>query len=83
MKKLRMIVTSVIVLAIVSSAFAFNAKKLAKFCVSNDSDTTCDQILDNSKRITGTANFKYIADWDGAACTSQTTCTTSVDLVHD
>jgi hypothetical protein len=83
MKRLGMIVTAVIVLAIVGSAFAFNAKKLAKFCVSNDVDSTCDQILDNSKVITGTANFKYIPGWSGSACTGQTTCTTLVRLVHD
>jgi hypothetical protein len=41
MKKLRMIVTSVVVLAIVGGAFAFKTKADA-FCIKDASDPGCD-----------------------------------------
>jgi len=87
MKKLKMIVTSVVVLAIVGSAFAFNAKKIGKFCTSGGTSTTCNTILNNSKRIAGTANIYYVVDWDGAACSTAATdthvCTTSAKFGVD
>jgi hypothetical protein len=83
MKKLKMIVTSVVVLAIVGSAFAFNAKKIGKFCVSTNGDTTCDGTFNNSKRVSGTNNAKYIVDWDGVSCTGLTTCTVDAHFEVD
>jgi len=82
MKKLKMIVTFVIVLAIVGSAFAFNAKtKIGRYCTSGGTSTTCNTILNNSKRITGTPNVYYVVGWDGFACGTAATdthvCTTS------
>ena len=81
MKKLRMIVTSVVVLAIVGSAFAFNAKKIGKFCVSaNSTSTDCSEVISGSKRTTtGTVNRKYYCGWDQASTTSCTDLTTECD----
>ena len=87
MKKLKMIVTSVVVLAIVGSAFAFKAKKGA-FCVTSDtSSTTCTTYIANEKIVSGPVNFKYFPAWDGdgTACTavSNTLCTASFRLNAD
>jgi hypothetical protein len=70
MKKLRMFVTFVIVIAIVSSAFAFNAKKIATYCVSADSNShTCSTKLQNV-RIVVVGGFlrNYVPNWDGSFC---------------
>ena len=86
MKKLKMIVASVIVLAIVGSAFSFNAKKLGRFCVSaNINSTSCNIIFTGFKRVPGTADHYYISDWDGVACSfsAPQTCTTSAKFVED
>jgi hypothetical protein len=88
MKKLKMIVTSVIVLAIVGSAFAFNAKKANKFCTSvNLNSTSCSTITGSTllKRVAGTGTVYYVVDWDGAGCTSGSaiTCTTSAVFAND
>ena len=89
MKKLKMVVTSVIVLAIVGSAFAFNAKKKTIFCTSGDlTSTTCSTILGDlitQKRIAGTATTYYVVDWDGVACDANNThvCTTSAKFAND
>jgi len=83
MKKLKMIVTSVIVLAIVGSAFAFNAKKKNIFCTSGGTSTTCNTITTGNtlKRDGGVANVYYVVDWDGGACNQ--TCTTSAHFSLD
>jgi hypothetical protein len=88
MKKLKMIVTSVVVLAIVGSAFAFNAKKIGKFCTSGGTSTTCNTpTLPNQKRVTGTPNVYYVVDWDGAKCSTAAAdthiCTTSALFNQD
>jgi len=78
MKKLRMIVTSVIVLAIVGSAFAFNAKKLLTFCI--DSNTTtggtndCDQTLPGQwiDNMFGATRY-YYKNWLGTPSTCTAT----------
>ncbi len=86
MKKLKMIVTSVIVLAIVGSAFAFNAKKAGSFCVSDSTtSSSCSNIVHTLKRTTtGDQNNKYYPGWDGSigACTGSL-CTAAVTLVQD
>ena len=85
MKKLKMIVTSVVVLAIVGSAFAFNAKKISAFCTSGTltSTKTCSQITQiPTKRDSGTPNAYYIVDWDGTTCNGQS-CTVSAHFVQD
>jgi hypothetical protein len=74
MKKLRMIVTSVIVLTIVGSAFAFKVK-VWSWCVldANVSGTNCTTYL-HEKRITTEVTFplyKYYQNWDG----NPTVCT--------
>jgi hypothetical protein len=89
MKKLKMIVTSVVVLAIVGSAFAFNAQKKALFCTSGGTSTTCNTItpLQPQKRIAGTADTYYVVDWDGVACSTAAAdthvCTTSAKFAND
>jgi hypothetical protein len=83
MKKLKMIVTSVIVLAIVGSAFAFNAKKIGKFCTSGSlNSTTCSTVSGPLMRINGTHTAYYVVDWDGAVCNGQT-CTASAEFVQE
>jgi len=77
MKKLKMIVTSLIVLAIVGSAFAFNAKKIGTFCGSGSlTSTSCNIVMGGLRRVIGPRNSYYVVDWDGASCSGQT-CTTS------
>jgi len=89
MKKLRMIVTSVIVLAIVGSAFSFNSKKYYVFCI--DSNTTtggfddCDGTLQGQfiDPTLGTTWY-YYKDWDGklSSCTATNNnkCTITIKL---
>jgi hypothetical protein len=74
MKKLRMIVTSVVVLAIVGSALAFNAKKQGVFCYSDTFNGTGIVSPTGIQRVAvGTAHstkYYYIVDWDGTSCTT-------------
>jgi hypothetical protein len=73
MKKLRMIVTSVIVLAIVGSAFAFKVKAGA-FCVlaNSASGTNCTTYIQNVQiDPLGPTQYKYYPSWNG----NKTTCT--------
>jgi hypothetical protein len=85
MKKLRMIVTSVIVLAIVGSAFAFNAKKVAVFCTSTQNNSTCDATI-GSRFIVGTGGtvVNYYQSWSGKAsectATGNTNCAPTIRL---
>jgi hypothetical protein len=86
MKKLKMIVTSVVVLAIVGSAFAFKTKKGA-FCIA-DSGTTCTTYIQGQKIVSsGGTLLKYFPAWDGngTACTaaSNTLCTATFRLTDD
>ncbi|OQP67821.1 hypothetical protein [Niastella populi] len=74
MKKLKMIVASVAVLAIVGSAFAFKAK-VGRFCILDieASGTNCTTYtLANQKITTGAGlEWKYYPTFDG----NPTTCT--------
>ena len=85
MKKVRMIVTSVVVLAIAGSAFAFTAKKTSRFCKSttNTANQSC-AVVNRLVIESGNANTFYKSDWDGttAGCTS-TDCPTAIRLVAD
>jgi len=76
MKKLRMIVTSVVVLAIVGSAFAFHAK-IFLFCVltSTDPDADCTTALDLPRRTTLSpgSSYKYYPAFDGDKIACSTT----------
>ena len=84
MKKLKMIVTSVVVLVIIGSVFSFNSKKIGLFCVSNAGTNQCDAILQDRKITTGVGTtFKYLACWDfdQAKCTgTNNNCTATVKL---
>jgi hypothetical protein len=67
MKKLRMVITSVIVLAIVCSAFAFKVKS-DTFCVLaySASGTDCTTYIQNVQRDPlGATQYKYFAAWNG------------------
>jgi hypothetical protein len=76
MKRVKMIVTSVAVLAIVGSMFAFNAKKIGKFCVTTSGGSGSCLILEGSKRTTGSGTtYKYVVDWDGGVCNNNSGCT--------
>ena len=86
MKKLRLIVTSVVVLAIVASAFAFNAKKIGKFCYSTTFAGACEPSGSNQKRVAegtaGSTKKYYVVNWDGAACTTGSGCTEPAGFVN-
>jgi len=86
MKKLRMIVTSVVVLAIVGSAFAFKAKQKS-FCVTSDTGSNiCTTFVANQKIVSVGTEFKYYPNWDGdqALCTANNTfCTALFELSAD
>jgi hypothetical protein len=72
MKKLRMIVTSVIVLAIVGSAFAFKVKG-ASFCVlaNSSSGSNCTTYIQNKMIVDIGTEYKYFPAWNG----NRTLCT--------
>jgi hypothetical protein len=93
MKKLRMIVTSVVVLAIVGSAFAFKAKT-GRFCITaaNAPNSNCTTFTAANLKITtstavGTTPYKYAPCWDQDLITCTTTgnglCTSSFRLTTD
>jgi hypothetical protein len=86
MKKLRMVITSVVVLAIVGSAFAFKAKTLVKFCYSSVFNGTC-VLSPTFKRVAeGTANSVkryYVVNWDGASCTTGSGCSEPAGFLAD
>jgi hypothetical protein len=90
MKKLRMMVSSVTILAIVGSAFAFNAKKNWLFCyvqtfgascVISTSTTTQERVDPNTS---GARIEYYLPCWEGKTtdCTSST-CTVKAGFVND
>jgi hypothetical protein len=75
MKKLRIIVTSIIVLAIVGSAFSFKAK-VGSFCIVTNSasnPTDCTTFKQNFRITTDmfATSYKYFPAWNGtrAVCT--------------
>jgi hypothetical protein len=84
MKKLRMVITSVIVLAIVGSAFAFKVKRGA-FCVLSNSTpgTNCTTYMQNVRiDPLGSTEYKYYPCWtfDKVQCTAANNgnCTASI-----
>ena len=88
MKKLRMVVTSVIVLAIVGSAFGFKAKKGA-FCIAASGTNCTTYTIGNQKISTNTHDpqLKYVPCWDfnTVACTAANNglCTATFRLTTD
>jgi hypothetical protein len=89
MKKLRLIVTSVIVLAIVGSAFSFKIKAGAFCVVDNGASNNCTT-HQGGLRITTSIlapRFKYFPAWDGnsAVCTAPNNnlCTALFRLTND
>jgi hypothetical protein len=84
MKKVKMVITSVVVLAIVGSAFAFNAKRIGKFCTTTSGGTGNCQILEESKRTTVAGiQFKYVVNWDGNVCNNGSACNTLATFTED
>jgi hypothetical protein len=90
MKKLRMIVTAVVVLVIVGSAFAFKSK-IGVFCVldSTKAGTNCTTIIITEKKTTtsGGILWKYYPSFDGdkTACivAGNGKCTATVRLINN
>ena len=90
MKKLRMIVTSVVVLAIVGGAFAFKTKAGA-FCIVSASatDNNCTTFKQDFKITTTGLNndYRYYPTWDGdkTGCTvaNNAKCTAQFKLIGD
>ena len=82
-----MIITSVVIIAIVLSSFAFNAKRIGTFCMSADiTSTTCNTVNTTPlKRVPGINNRYYVVDWDGSLCDATHThfCTTSAFFALD
>jgi hypothetical protein len=87
MKKVRMIITVVIVLAIIGSAFGFKARKRGSFCIA-ESGTNCTTYISGQKIVSsGGTLFKYYPTWacDGVQCTAANNglCTATVRLTLD
>jgi uncharacterized protein YxeA len=84
MKKVKIVITSVVVLAIVGSAFAFNAKKTGKFCTTTSGGTGNCQILEGSKRTTAAGTqFKYVQCWEYGVCNNTSPCNTLATFIID
>jgi hypothetical protein len=85
MKKVKMIVTSVVVLAIVGSAFAFNAKKIGTYCVTTSGGSGNCYTIIPSKRTTGAGvTLKYVECWDeNDGCNSTSPCVTVAKFTTD
>lgn len=87
MKRVKMIVTSVVVLTIVGSAFAFNAKKIGAYCVTDGTANQNCYIISFSQRTIGVGiSLNYYTDWDAGktACTGGTkTCNTLAKFTID
>jgi hypothetical protein len=86
MKKLRMIISTVIVLLITGSAFSFKAKR-SSFCIA-ESGTNCTTYVQNQKIVSsGGTQFKYYPTWacDGVQCTATNNglCTATFRLIAD
>jgi hypothetical protein len=81
MNKLRMIVTSVIVLAIVGSAFAFTEKRAGAFCVSNQGANLNCFVITDCKIVDGIPNFWYQQNWNSVPAGCPGNCLTPVRLV--
>jgi hypothetical protein len=80
-----MIITSVVVLAIVGSAFAFNAKKTQTYCVTTSGGSGNCYTIAPSRRTTGAGvTLKYVECWDPIdVCTSTSPCSTTATFVTD
>jgi hypothetical protein len=75
MKKVKMVITLAVVLAIVGSAFTFNANKGAKFCVTTSGGSGNCYII-TSKRTTVGVTLRYEPNWDGVVCNGSSPCST-------
>lgn len=81
MIRVKMIITSVVVLAIVGSAFAFNIEKGWVYCVTDGAaDQNCFTIQSKRTNKSSDPQFRYYPNWDGflSSCTSggTNTCNT-------
>jgi hypothetical protein len=84
MKKVKIVITSVVVLAIVGSTLAFNAKKIGKYCTTTSGGTGNCQILDASKRTTAAGTqMKYVPCWDFGVCNNTSPCNTLATFTQD
>jgi hypothetical protein len=88
MKKVKIIVTAVVVLAIVGSAFAFKAKKTWVYCVTTGTANQNCFTMTGYKRTTGSGITRlYYPCWEGdlTACTNggPNTCGTLATFTID
>jgi hypothetical protein len=94
MKKLRMIITAIVVLAIVGSAFTFTTKGVGRFCVlttvGTGTSTNCTTYLAAIFKKTSdiaAASWKYYPCWDmdpvGCTATGNGRCTETAKLTTD
>lgn len=87
MKKLRVIVASLIILAIVSSAFVFKAKKIGKFCYTDTYNGFCQVSGSFLKRVpvgtSGSVKRYYVECWDGESCGVSQFCTVPAGFIAD
>lgn len=85
MKPSKIIVTSVVILAIISSALAFTAKKERKFCYSLYQNFNC--VVSSSVKIVSSGGTKYYyrIDWDGdqITCTGNSVCDIEARFIAD
>jgi hypothetical protein len=86
MKKLRMVVACVIILAIVSCAFAFKAKSTVRWCYSSVFCGNC-VISSPLKKVPvgtiGSIKRYYVVDWDGGPCTAASECCEPAGFLQD
>jgi len=90
MKKIRMIVAAIIVLAIVGSAFTFKIKGTGAWCITtNLSSNHCTTYIINRMKTTDpfAPEFKYYPQWNGdpTECTypDNQLCTATFRLTLD
>jgi hypothetical protein len=82
-----MTVTSIVVFAIVGSAFVFNAKKIGTYCVTTANGSGNCYTMVGSKRTTAIdapITLKYVPCWDpNDGCNSTSPCGTLAKFTED
>lgn len=81
---MKRIIAAIAVVAVVSSALAFNTKKFGAYCVANTSGGSCNVLSSVTEINTGKTQFsKFVyTAWDGTTpnCINSTSCTTPITL---
>ncbi|AEW01020.1 hypothetical protein Niako_4767 [Niastella koreensis GR20-10] len=84
MNKVRMIVTCIVVLCIVGTAYAITSKKGGSFCVSKTGPNQGCFVIQNMLIWPGPTDYWYQVNWDGnnASCVGSNNCPTPVHLIQ-